>query len=109
MKLVSMTYYIGMHSGVRELLEQCGITSFTHWSEVTGRLSCGEPREGTDVWPGYNTALQAVLRDETAAKLAPAIREFNRNQRGDERIDAYFLDIESTVRAASEYDAGEDE
>lgn len=55
MKLAFMTYYIGMHSGVRELLEQCDITSFTHWAEVTGRLSCGEPREGTDVWPGYNT------------------------------------------------------
>lgn len=107
MKLVSMTYYIGMHSGVRELLEQCGVTSFTHWAEVTGQLSSGEPREGTDVWPGYNTALQAVLRDETAEKLASAIREFNRNQRGDERIDAYFIDLALSIRAASKSGEGE--
>ena len=103
MKLVFMTYYVGTHQDVCEILESCGITSYTHWAEVTGKLSCGEPREGTDVWPGYNTALQAVLREETAKKLETAIREYNAAQRGDERIDAYFLEIQSVVRAADEF------
>jgi len=101
-KLVFMTYYVGMHRDVREILEECGITSFTHWAEVTGRLSCGEPREGSDVWPGYNTALQAVLREQTATKLESAIRKYNAAQRGDERIDAFFLEIQSAIRAADE-------
>ena len=98
-----MTYYVGMHRDVREILDGCGITSYTHWYEVTGRLSCGEPREGTDVWPGYNSALQAVLREETARKLEAAIRDYNAAQRGDERIDAYFLEIHSAIRAADEF------
>jgi len=101
-KLVFLTYYIGMHEDVREILGTCGITSYTHWAEVTGRLSCGEPREGTDVWPGYNTALQAVLREETAKKLEVEIQRFNATQRGDERIDAFFLEIHSVIRAADE-------
>jgi hypothetical protein len=105
MKMVFMTYYVGMHRDVREILEECGITSFTHWDEVTGRLSCGDPREGTDVWPGYNTALQAVLREQTAEKLTAAIRKYNAAQRGDERIDAFFMTVESTIRAADEFDA----
>ncbi len=100
-----MTYYVGMHRDVREILEDCGIRSVTHWAEVTGRLSCGEPREGSDVWPGYNTALQAVLREETAKRLETAIREHNAAQRGDERIDAYFLEISSAIRAADEFDS----
>ena len=104
MKMVFMTYYVGMHRDVREILEECGITSFTHWDEVTGRLSCGEPREGTDVWPGYNSALQAVLREQTAEKLSAAIRQYNAAQRGDERIDALFMPVESTIRAADEFD-----
>lgn len=104
MKMVFMTYYVGMHRDVREILDACGITSFTHWDEVTGRLSCGDPREGTDVWPGYNSALQAVLREQTAEKLAAAIREYNAAQRGDERIDASFMTVESTIRAADEFD-----
>lgn len=108
MKLVFMTYYVGMHRDVREILDGCGVTSYTHWDEVTGRLSCGEPREGTDVWPGFNSALQAVLRDQTAAKLDAAIREYNAAQRGDERIDACFLEVHSAIRAADEFgDAGQ--
>jgi len=104
LKLVFMTYYVGMNRDVREILDRCGITSFTHWDEVTGRLSCGEPREGTDVWPGYNAALQAVVRDETAERLTAAIREYNAAQRGDERIDACFMVVESAIRAADEFD-----
>jgi len=105
-KLVFMTYYVGMHQDVREILTACGITSYTHWDEVTGRLSCGEPREGSDVWPGYNSALQAVLREETAGKLDAAVREYNAAQRGDERIDAYFMEIQSVIRAADEFNDG---
>jgi hypothetical protein len=104
MKMVFMTYYVGMHRDVGEILEECGITSFTHWAQVTGRLSCGEPREGTDVWPGYNTALQAVLREQTAQKLDAAIRKYNSSQRGDERIDAFFMPVESHIRAADEFE-----
>ncbi len=104
MKLVFMTYYVGMNSDVREILANCGIKSYTHWNEVTGRLSCGEPREGTDVWPGFNAAIQAVLRDVTAVKLDAAIREYNAAQRGDERIDACFLEVHSAIRAADEFD-----
>jgi len=105
-KLVFMTYYVGMNRDVREILANCGITSYAHWNEVTGRLSCGEPREGTDVWPGFNAAIQAVLRDVTAEKLTAAIHEYNSTQRGDERIDACFLEVQSAIRAADEFDTG---
>ena len=108
MKLVFVTYYIGIDEEVRGLLRECGVASFTHWKQVTGRLSCGVPRGGTHTWPGYNTALQAVLQEETAKRLDAAIREYNAAQRGDERIDAYFLEIHSAIRAADEFgDAGQ--
>ena len=102
MKLAFMTYYVAMHAEVMEFLERCGVTSYTHWSQVTGRLSCGDPREGSDVWPGHNAALQAVLREETAEKVERAILEFNAARRGDERVDAYFVDLHSTIRAAED-------
>ena len=49
MKLVFMTYYVAMHAEVMEFMRTCGVRSYTQWKEVTGRLSCGDPREGTDV------------------------------------------------------------
>ena len=101
MKLVFMTYYVAMHTEVMEFLTRCGVASYTHWREVTGRLSCGDPREGSDVWPGNNTALQAVLREDTADSVERAIVEFNAARRGDERIDAHFVDLHSTIRAAA--------
>ena len=100
MKLVFMTYYVAMDAEVKEFLAACGVKSYTHWKEVTGRLSCGDPRDGSDVWPGHNTALQAVLREETARKVEAAILDFNATRRGDERIDAYFVNLHSTIRAA---------
>jgi hypothetical protein len=99
-KLVFMTYYVAMHAEVKEFLERCGVKSYTHWGEVTGRLSCGDPREGSGVWPGHNTALQAVLREDTAERVERAILEFNAARRGDERVDAYFVDVRSAIRAA---------
>ena len=104
MKLVFVTYYIGIDEEVRELLQECGVASFTHWKQVTGRLSCGVPRGGTHTWPGHNTALQAVLQEETAVRLTVAIKRFNAAQRGDERIDAHFVDLHSAIRAAGDHD-----
>ena len=107
MKLAFLTYYIGMDDEVRELLRECGVASFTHWKQVTGRLSCGVPRGGTHTWPGYNTALQTVLQEETAVEVAKAIKRFNAAQRGDERVDAYFVDLHSTIRTVSDDDSRE--
>lgn len=108
MKLAFLTYYIGIDEEVRELLKECEVASFTHWKQVTGRLSGGVPRGGTHTWPGYNTALQAVLREATAAKLMEAIQRFNAERRGEERMDAFFVDLHSVVRAADERDDSRD-
>lgn len=103
MRLVFMSYYAGMHDEVMEILDRTGIRNYVHWREVEGRLSCGDPRDGTQTWPGYNSALQAVLREQTAEKLTDEIKAFNRAQRGEERIDAHFVELVSTIRAASEH------
>ncbi len=34
MKLVFMTYYVGTHRDVREILESCGIMSYARWAEA---------------------------------------------------------------------------
>ena len=107
MKLVFMTYYAGMHEEVMELLEETGIENYTYWGEVQGRLSSGDPREGSQTWPGYNSALQAVLRDESAERLIELIRAFNSERRGADRIDAHFIELALSVRAASESGGGE--
>ena len=107
MKLVFMTYYAGMHEEVMELLGETGIENYTYWGEVQGRLSSGDPREGSQIWPGYNSALQAVLGEESAERLIEKIGAFNGERRGADRIDAHFIDLALSIRAASKSGEGE--
>jgi len=97
-KLVLMTYYVGVHDEVMEMLDKLGICTYTRWREVEGRISCGEPREGTHVWPGMNSALFVVVKKELAESLVSDIEEFNR-QNTDQGIDAYVLDVARKVTA----------
>ena len=98
MKLVLMTYYIGRHDEVMEILERLVIRAYTRWREVEGRISRGEPRENSHVWPGANSALMAVLDEDQAARLINEIEAFN-GRRDGEGIDAYVLDVARTVTA----------
>ena len=40
MKLVLMTYYVGIHREVMEVLGELGICTYVRWREVEGRISC---------------------------------------------------------------------
>jgi hypothetical protein len=98
MKLVLLTYYVGVHREVMEMLEKLEICTYTRWREVEGRISCGEPREGTHVWPGMNSALFVVVKKELAESLISDIEAFNR-ENTDQGIDTYVLDVARKVTA----------
>ena len=98
MKLVLMTYYVGIHNEVMGVLDGLGVCTYTRWREVDGRVSCGEPRDGSHVWPGANSALMAVVDDETAGRLLGEIERFNAGREG-EGIDASVLEVARQVWA----------
>ncbi len=98
MKLILLTYYVGIHDEVMDILEKHGVSAYTRWREVEGRVSCGEPREGTHVWPGANSALMVVLDDGPAGDVVLDLEAFNRGRVG-EGVDASVLDVQRVVRA----------
>jgi hypothetical protein len=98
MKLVLMTYYVGIHHDVMEILGDLGICTYARWREIEGRISCGEPREGTHVWPGTNSALMVVVDDTVAETLVRRLESANESKQ-DEGVDAYVLDVARTVTA----------
>lgn len=99
MKLVLMTYYVGMDNEVKEILGELGICTYTRFPDVEGRISCGEPRENSHVWPGSNSALFVVVDDDQAERLVQRIETFNAAARG-EGVDACVLDVVRTIEAA---------
>jgi hypothetical protein len=98
MKMLLMNYYVGIDQEVKEIIEAAGVCTYTRLAETEGRISCGEPRENSHVWPGSNSTLFAVVDDGTADMLVRRIEEFNVSVHG-EGIDAYVMNVERSVSA----------
>ena len=98
MKMVFLDYYVGMDDEVKEILTALGVSSYTRFPEVEGRISCGEPREGSHVWPGSNSTMLVVVEEGVADSLVRKVEEFNAAAFG-EGIDAYVLDVSRSVVA----------
>ena len=98
MKMVLMVYYVGIHEEVMEMLDELGVCTYTRWREVEGRISCGDPREGTQIWPGTNSAVMVVVEDRLVESTLARLEAFNRGREG-EGIDAYVLDVGRVVAA----------
>lgn len=101
MKMVLMIYYVGIHNELMEILAELGVCTHTRWREVEGRISCGDPREGSQVWPGTNSALMVVVEDGVVNSMLTRLEAFNRGRVG-EGVDAYVLDVAQTMMAGAE-------
>lgn len=98
MNMVFLNYYVGIDDEVKEILVALGIRTYTRFPEVEGRLSHGEPRERTHVWPGSNSTMLVVVEDDVAGALVRRVEEFNAAAPG-EGVDAYVLDVTRSVVA----------
>jgi hypothetical protein len=98
MKMVLINYYVGLDSEVMEIIDALRICTYTRIPEAEGRISCGEPREGSHVWPGSNSTLFVVVDDPTAAALMDRIESYNGKGHG-EGLDACVLGVERAVWA----------
>ena len=98
MKMVFLNYYVGIDDEVREILAALEVSNYTLFPEVEGRISGGEPRERTHVWPGSNSTMIVVVEEGVADSLVRKVEEFNAVAFG-EGIDAYVLDVSRSVVA----------
>jgi nitrogen regulatory protein PII len=98
MKMILMVYYVGLHNELMEVLNDLGVCTYTRWREVEGRISCGEPRDGSQVWPGTNSAVMVVVEDGLVDYVLGRLDAFNSGREG-EGVDAYVLDVARAVRA----------
>lgn len=69
-KLVFVVYDVGVEPDVMRIVEEMSITAWTKWSDCTGKGETGI-KEGTAIWPGFNTVLMAVIN----ADLVDPLRE----------------------------------
>ncbi|MBD3368534.1 MAG: hypothetical protein GF405_10270 [Candidatus Eisenbacteria bacterium] len=98
MKLIQMTYYVGIHEEVLEILREFDVSVLNRWPGVHGRISGKDPREESHVWPGANSVVEFCIDDDRVDAVLERIRDYNR-QGGDRGIDANVLDVVKCVRA----------
>ncbi len=101
MKMVILNYYVGVDVEAKEILTKLGICTYTRIPEVEGRISCGDPRENSHVWPGANSTMLVVLEDDRAEALLREVESYN-ERAGGEGMDAYLLDVSKRVLSGKE-------
>lgn len=62
--MVMIVYNQAIEEEVEEMLAQAGVGEYTKWQRVIGRGEVSPPRLDTQVWPGANGVLCAVIKDK---------------------------------------------
>jgi hypothetical protein len=97
MKMVLISYYVGIEEELSETLSSLGIEGYTQWERVLGRGKTGGPHLGTHVWPKTNALLAVVLENDKASLLLEKVRQIKTTPVGKEGIKAFLLPCEEMV------------
>ncbi|MEA2062175.1 MAG: hypothetical protein U9P14_00630 [Gemmatimonadota bacterium] len=93
MKMVFLSYDIGIDDSVMLILKEAGIKSYTKWQEVQDVPEKGRPRMGTHIWPGVNSAMLIPVPEDKEDLLMETISSFN-EQTKFEGIKTYCWNLE---------------
>ncbi|MBI9085841.1 MAG: hypothetical protein JEZ11_19740 [Desulfobacterales bacterium] len=77
MKMVMVVCDAAHEEAVLGLLEEAGVSGYTHWPRVLGRGQRSEPKMDTAVWPGFNAAVATAVDESTAGPLMEALATLN--------------------------------
>ena len=78
MKAVFIVYNQAQTEKVEYLFEKLKIRGFTRWTDLTGRGSVdGPPHMNTHTWPEQNSAMMAVMEDETMPAVLDGVKKLD--------------------------------
>lgn len=97
MQSVFIVYNQALTERVDDLLNKVGARGFTQWQDVFGRgTKTGEPHMGTHTWPAMNTAVLAVVDEDTARELLEGVKDINKVAEA-QGIRAFVWNVEESV------------
>ncbi|MBI5968865.1 MAG: hypothetical protein HY882_13555 [Deltaproteobacteria bacterium] len=97
MKMVLISYYVGIEEEVMEVLSSLDIVGYTKWERALGRGKTSGPHLGTHIWPKTNAFLSVALEDGKASLLMEKVRVLKATPLGKEGIKAFLWPLEETV------------
>lgn len=97
MKMVFISYYVGLEAELMEILSSLDITEFTKWERVLGQGKTSGPHLGTHIWPKTNALLALALNDQDVPPLVGKIKNLKASSLGQEGIKVFIWPLEEIV------------
>lgn len=96
MKMLMLVFNEAVDEDVMEILQLCGIESYTRLEGLFGKGRSSGTHLGTDVWPGRNDALLLAVSDEQARQALEGIRALRARLKS-EGIKGFVWNLESVT------------
>ncbi|MGQ9696289.1 MAG: PG0541 family transporter-associated protein [Thermodesulfobacteriota bacterium] len=97
MKMILISYYVGIEDELMEILSSLGIAEFTKWERVLGQGKTSGPHLGTHIWPKTNALLALAINDQKVSALLDKIKSLKSSPLGQEGIKAFIWPLEEMV------------
>ncbi|MBN2301488.1 MAG: hypothetical protein JXN60_03120 [Lentisphaerae bacterium] len=94
LKMIIVSYNAAIDDDLMDVMSAVGMVNFTKFSEVYGKGQTSGIHDGSDVWPGINNVLLAVVSEEVADRALEAVRDL-RKKLGNEGVKAFILPVEA--------------
>ena len=96
MKMIFLSYGVGIEEAVTEAIRGLGIEYYTKWQDVLGRGKTSGPHFGTHVWPKKNSFLALAVDEGVVTDVLDKVRDL-RSAFGGEGVKAFVLPLEEVV------------
>lgn len=97
MKMVFISYYVGLEDELMEIISSLGIAEFTKWERVLGQGKTSGPHLGTHIWPKTNALLALALNEQELSPLLDKIKKLKASSLGQEGIKTFVWPLEEIV------------
>ena len=96
MKFVHIAYHFEFTELVEKILDGCEITEYVRYPLVDGCDVDGK-HFGTQVFPGNNAVIQALMAEEKVTGLLEALGRFREEKKAHEHLRAAVIGIERKI------------
>lgn len=100
MKLVHITFQFQYADAIEEILADHGVDRYVSHQMVAGVDRDGR-HDGSKVYPGHVTAVQALVADDQVEPLLEALAEFRGDRPAHEHLEAAVIAVEHSLSSST--------
>lgn len=96
MKFIHITVHFEYTDEIERRLDAVPVTRYACFPRAEGRDTTGK-LDGTQVFPGNITVLQAIVEDDQVDRVLESLRQFRDERAGHKHLEAAVLPIEKRL------------